>query len=108
MGKTKLVHFGTTMELRQDQSSIEKILPTILSDMAKHFLAKGLKFDFGIEWGESDTDNHFYRYEVDRDVNIEVELSNLLSSLREQGIDAKLIKTEKTGSYEKYLLGRRM
>jgi hypothetical protein len=104
MGKIRLVQFGTTSKLRKHRPSIRGILPTLLSEITKEAVTKGQKFDFDTEWYEFDTGNHFYQYEVDQHVGMETQLLNLLSGLREQGIDATLVNTEKLGSYERYVL----
>lgn len=102
MKETKLVNFGISYPLLNQQSSIENVLPTIISEIARDAIAKGLKFDFEKEWNDPNTDTIFYKYRVDQDVNIQEDL--LVSTLRQRGIEAT-VKTEKIPEGEKYIFG---
>ena len=93
MGKTKLVSFGITKQLYQDKPSIKEKLPAILSERAKKVGEKE----------EVKSQNYFYTYEVDQ--NVQIDIQSVLSSLRKQNIKAKLIsQIKKMGSDEEYLL----
>jgi hypothetical protein len=100
MRRTRLIHFGTTRELRDVQPSIKHIFPAILWEITKKAVAS--------EWYEFVTGNYFYVYKVDQDAGIEALLANLVSGLSKHGIDVELVRTEKIGSYEKYVFGRRV
>ena len=107
MGKTKLVRFTITENLRDNHPSIEQIFRAILSEIAKKVVAEGLEFEWNAEGDDVDTGSYFRQYKVSEDVKIETQLQNILSSLRDRGIDA-IVKREKTSTYEEYVFVPRM